>query len=183
MHLRLYGLRLYRVGAGVVAAGYKYYNCSECCKRLLTLTRVSDATERLPLVGPALRIIGFWVDPNLMRVTMDDEDRNNLLKRVQGFISTAPGGTRRTLREVQELAGWINWSFNVFPLLKPSLSNVYEKMSGKTETHAKIFVNKGVIRDLSWFVSEVRILDGVYLFEDVDWLAEDAELTAIGDAS
>ena len=50
MHLRLYGLGLYRVGAGVVAAGYKYYNCSECCKRLLTLTRVSDATERLPLV-------------------------------------------------------------------------------------------------------------------------------------
>jgi len=49
MHLRLYGLGLYRVGAGVVAAGYKYYNCSECCKRLLTLTRVSDATERLPL--------------------------------------------------------------------------------------------------------------------------------------
>src|SRR6202522_4772919 len=55
-------------------------------------------------------------------------------------------------------------------------------MSGKTETHAKISVNKGVIRDLSWFVSEVRILNGIYLFEDFDWLAKDAELTAIGDA-
>src|ERR1700678_3941411 len=44
------------------------------------------------------------------------------------------------------------------------------------------FVNKGVIRDLSWFVSEVQISNGVYLFEDINWLAEDAELTAIWDA-
>jgi len=165
---------------------YEPYGCyypEKQTKLLLLWDEISLPHEKPKQeYGPALRIIGFWVDPNLMRVTMDDEDRNNLLERVQGFISTAPGGTRRTLREFQELAGWINWSFNVFPLLKPSLSNVYEKMSGKTETHAKIFVNKGVIRDLSWFVSEVRILDGVYLFEDVDWLAEDAELTAIGDA-
>jgi hypothetical protein len=55
-------------------------------------------------------------------------------------------------------------------------------MSGKSEPHAKIFVNKGVIRDLIWFVTEVQVSSGVYLFEDVDWLAEDAEVTAIGDA-
>jgi hypothetical protein len=132
--------------------------------------------------GPTLRIIGFLVDPNRMRVTMDDEDRNNLVRRALQFIATAPGGTRRTLREFQELAGWVNWSFNVFPLLKPGLSNVYEKMSGKMESHAKIFVNKGVIHDLTWFVSEVRNSSGVYLFEDVDWLAKDADVTASGDA-
>jgi hypothetical protein len=165
---------------------YEPYNCyyPEKQTRLLLLWDEINLPHEKPKqeYGPALRIIGFWVDPNLMRVTMDDEDRDNLLKRVLGFISTAPGGTRRTLREFQELAGWINWSLNVFPLLKPGLSNVYEKMSGKTESHAKIFVNQGVIRDLSWFISEVKISDGVHLFEDIDWLAEDADLTAIGDA-
>jgi hypothetical protein len=70
----------------------------------------------------------------------------------------------------------------VFPLLKPALSNVYEKMSGKSECHAKIFVNKGVINDLKWFVSNVQELSGIYLFEDVDWSAEEADVTASGNA-
>src|ERR1700678_3231904 len=101
---------------------------------------------------------------------MDNEDRNKLIQCVLDFITTAPGGTRKTLRSFQELAGWINWSFNVFPLLKPALSNMYEKISGKSESHAKIFVNKGVVQDLMWFVSMVNELDGIYLFEDVTGL-------------
>ena len=96
------------------------------------------------------------VDPNLMHVSMDEEDRVRLLERISEFAATAPGGTRRTLREFQQLAGWINWVFNVYPLLKPALLNVYAKIGGKTEVHAKIFVNKAVIRDLNWFSYHVR---------------------------
>ena len=55
--------------------------------------------------GPVLRIIGFMVDPNLMRVSMDEEDRARLLEHISEFAATAPGGTRRTLREFQQLAG------------------------------------------------------------------------------
>jgi hypothetical protein len=132
--------------------------------------------------GPVLRIIGFMVDPNLMRVSMDEEDRERLLKQVSDFSVTTPGGTRRTLREFQQLAGWINWSFNVFPLLKPALSNIYAKIGGKIETHAKLFVSKAVVRDLDWFLSHVRTSDGVYLFENVDWDIHQADVTAYSDA-
>ena len=113
---------------------------------------------------------------------MDEEDRTRLIQEISDFSSTAPGGTRRTLREFQQLAGWINWSFNVFPLLKPALSNVYAKIGGKTESHAKIFVSKAVVRDLEWFVSHVRKSDGVYLFEHVDWSVHQADVTAYSDA-
>ena len=106
--------------------------------------------------APVLRIIGFMVDPKLMRVSMDEEDKTRLLQNVKEFSATAPGGTRRTLREFQQLTGWINWSFNVFPLLKPALSNVYAKMKGKVETHAKIFVSKAVVRDCYMPVRELR---------------------------
>ena len=87
---------------------------------------------------------------------MDEEDKTRLLQNVKEFSATAPGGTRRTLREFQQLTGWINWSFNVFPLLKPALSNVYAKMKGKVETHAKIFVSKAVVRDCYMPVRELR---------------------------
>ena len=132
--------------------------------------------------GPRLRIIGFMVDPEFMRVSMDEEDRTRLIQQVSDFSATAPGGTRRTLREFQQLAGWINWSFNVFPLLKPALSNVYAKIGGKSDSHAKIFVNKAVVQDLSWFESHVRQSNGVYLFEDVDWSVQQADITAFSDA-
>src|SRR5271168_3780726 len=132
--------------------------------------------------APVLRIIGFLVDPQRMRVSMDNTDQEKLIQHVSDFSATAPGGTRRTLREFQQLAGWVNWSFNVFPLLKPALSNVYMKIKGKTQSHAKIFVSKAVIQDLSWFVSHVQRSDGVYLFEDVDWDVQNANVTAYSDA-
>ena len=95
--------------------------------------------------APVLRIVGFLVDPNLMHVSMDDTDRIKLIQHINIFIATPPGGTRRTLWEFQQLAGWINWSFNVFPLLKPTLSNVYAKIGGKSDSHAKIFMSKAVM--------------------------------------
>ena len=58
--------------------------------------------------APALCVIGFLVDPNLMRVSMDEEDRVKLIQHVADFTAIAPGGTRRTLREFQQIAGWIN---------------------------------------------------------------------------
>jgi hypothetical protein len=132
--------------------------------------------------APVLRIIGFMVDPKLMRVSMDEEDRSRLIQQVSAFTAIAPGGTRRSLQEFQQLAGWINWSFNVFPLLKPALSNVYAKIGGKSETHAKIFVSKAVVGDLEWFLSHVRRSKGVYLFEEVDWNAQQADVTMFTDA-
>jgi len=132
--------------------------------------------------GPELRVIGFLVNPNLMRISMDDEDRTRLIQHVTVFIAIAPGGTRRTLREFQQLAGWINWSFNVFPLLKPALSNVYAKLSGKTDSYAKIYVNKAVVQDLRWFMSHVQRSDGIFLFKNIDWQASQADIIAYSDA-
>jgi hypothetical protein len=113
---------------------------------------------------------------------MDNTDQEKLIQHVSNFSATAPGGTRRTLQEFQQLAGWVNWSFNVFPLLKLALSNVYMKIKGKTQSYARIFVSKAVIQDLSWFVSHVQRSDSVYLFEDVDWDVQRADVTAYSDA-
>ena len=117
-----------------------------------------------------------------MRVSMDDGDRNKLIQHINSFTATAPGGTRKTLREYQQLAGWINWSFNVFPLLKPALYNVYAKISGKSESHAKLFVSKAVVRDLEWYVFHMQQSDGIHFFGDVKWGIHQADVAAFSDA-
>ena len=146
---------------------YEPYKCYYPAKqtKLLTLWDEIALPHEKPKqeYGPVLRIIGFLVDPNLMRVSMDEEDKAKLLQRVTSFTATTPGGTRRTLREFQQLAGWVNWSFNVFPLLKPALANVYAKMSGKSQPHAKLFVSRAVVLDLLWFCSHVERSNGVRL--------------------
>jgi hypothetical protein len=132
--------------------------------------------------GPKLRIIGFEVDPNAMTVTMADEDRLTLLEHIRSFIRTAPGGTRRSLRDFQRIAGYINWALNVFPLLKPGLSNVYHKISNKSEPFAKIHVNKDLVNDFLWLASHIERSDGIHLFEDPGWDPNDADLIVFSDA-
>jgi hypothetical protein len=111
--------------------------------------------------GRVLRITGFLVDPNKMRVTMDDEDRTKLLDHIADFICTTTGGVRWSLCEFQQMTGWINWSLNVFPLLKLEHSNVCNKISSKSQGHALIHVNKAVVDDLTWFHSHIINSEGI----------------------
>jgi hypothetical protein len=81
--------------------------------------------ERKQVFSTPLTIIGFEVDPNAMTITMPLDARSDLIRAVRPF---AVIGTRRPLRDFQRLAGWINWALNVYPLLRPGLSTMYEKM-------------------------------------------------------
>lgn len=100
--------------------------------------------------GSQLPIIGFEVDPNAMTMSMPPSSKEELVVFVRDFIDTP--NRRRSLHEFQRLVGWVNWSFNVFPLMKPCLSNVYEKMKGKQKQNALIYLNEPVKSDLRWFL-------------------------------
>nr|GAT60586.1 predicted protein [Mycena chlorophos] len=133
--------------------------------------------------GPTLTIIGFEVDANTLTFTMPEKKRAELIAGVEEFIRIESAGRRHPLREFQRIAGWLNWSFNVYPLLKPALSHVYDKMSGKSNPDALVYVNRGVVRDLKWFVGHLEVSSGIHLLEVSDWDAVDADITAFGDAS
>ncbi|KAJ6570340.1 hypothetical protein B0H10DRAFT_2168796 [Mycena sp. CBHHK59/15] len=135
------------------------------------------------LYGKQLTIIGFEVDPNAMTFTMSESKRAELLAGVEEFCHIPPGGRRHSLRKFRQLAGWINWALNVYGLLKPALSSVYDKMKGKSNSDAGIFVNRGVLRDLTWFCEHVRNSTGVHLLESLEWDPADADLVAYCDAS
>ncbi|GAW10444.1 DNA RNA polymerase [Lentinula edodes] len=71
--------------------------------------------------------------------------------------------------QFQVLTGWINWSFNVFPLLRPALCNIYDKMSGKSQPHADIYLNKALKEDLAWLARRLNSAPGILFFEAYDW--------------
>jgi hypothetical protein len=121
--------------------------------------------EKKQLFGEVLVIIGFQLDINTMTLTLPDEAKTDLLAAVAEF----PAESRRSLQEWQQLAGWMSWSLNVFPRLRPALSSVYQKMEGKEQKRATIYVNEAVKADLDWFASHVRSSSGILAFSTLDW--------------
>ena len=53
------------------------------------------------------------------------------------------------------------------------MCNVYEKISGKSQSHAQIFVSKADVNDLQWFISHVETSYSIWVFKAI----------AYGDAS
>src|ERR1700685_1172657 len=90
--------------------------------------------------GLVLRIIGFDVDPNAMTVTIPNDARTKFLEHISDFMNTAGTDRQRTLREFQALAGYANWVFNVYPLGRPGLCSIYDKIAEKTKDNARIYL-------------------------------------------
>jgi hypothetical protein len=81
------------------------------------------------------------------------------------------------------MLGHANWALNAYPLLKPALASSYQKVRGKKNMGAAIWVNKKVIEDLNWFADYVERLNGVSVLAAEKWEAHDAELEIWCDAS
>src|ERR1700678_2945041 len=89
--------------------------------------------EKKQISGKILTIIGIEIDANLLTLTLPPENKSELVAQLNDFARTPESnGIKYLLKYFQRLAGWFNWALNVYPLLKPALSNIYAKM-----THSK----------------------------------------------
>ena len=131
------------------------------------------------IFGSPLMIIGFKVDPNAMTITMTKEARTDLLVALRHF---AHPNQRRPLRDFQRLAGWMNWALNANPLLRPGLSMLYNKMSGKSHLHQLIWVSVSLCQELNWFVNHLEGSDGVHMMTSREWTRSDADFSLFCDA-
>jgi len=144
--------------------------------------------ERKQVSGPILTIIGIEVNVNDMTLTLPGEARMALISEIEAFIgysthtTHSPRNLRHALRRWQRLAGWINWGFNVFPLLRPCLNTFYPKIKGKEAPNQPIWLNNAVKADLLWALSHIRNSSGVHLLTATDWTVNTSDLTIYCDA-
>jgi len=164
---------------------YKPYNKYLPSKQAALLTlwdEVGLPHERhKQIFGLTIEIIGFWVDPRDMTITMPTDSKAELIAAVRKFIDTTSSRTR-PLVEWQRILGWINWGLNAFPLLRPSLQSSYEKIAGKSRPRAPIYLNRRVIQDLSWLTRLMQDLEGVCMLDAIVWDHADADLIIFCDA-
>jgi len=129
--------------------------------------------------GSTLTIIGIEVDANALSMMMPANTLKELTLAIREFIGT---NCKFTLCEWQRLAGWINWSLNVFPLLRPALNNFYAKITGKCAPNKYIRINNAVWQDLLWAVQHLESNTGVRLIHHLYWDTSSADLTLYCDA-
>jgi hypothetical protein len=162
---------------------YAPYNKFMPTKQTQLLTLFDDIgvphEERKQVFGSPLQIIGFDVDPNTLTIMMPLDARNDLVSAIHAFANPRQ---RRSLRDFQRLAGWINWSLNVFPLLRPGLSGVYDKMRRGSFPFQKLSVNNSICRELHWLADHIETSNGVRIIESREWTRSDAHTTFLCDA-
>lgn len=135
--------------------------------------------EKKQVYGSILTIIGIEVDTNALTMSMPPDSLKDLINAITDFITNR---RRFSLREWQRLAGWMNWSFNVFPLLRPALNNFYAKISGKNAPDRCVRINNAVRADLSWAISHLERDSGIHLIQQIRWDASSADFTLYCDA-
>jgi hypothetical protein len=122
--------------------------------------------ESKQVFGSTLTVIGIEVDADALSMTMPRELLQELITAIREFVTS---DHKFTLCEWQRLAGWINWSLNVFPLLRPALNNFYAKISGKCAPNKYIRINNAVRADLLWAISHLESDSGVRLIHHLSW--------------
>ncbi|KAJ3503737.1 hypothetical protein NLJ89_g8304 [Agrocybe chaxingu] len=103
--------------------------------------------ERKQVFGSPLTIIGIQVDPNSMTFTLPNAAREKLVKELGYWCSEK---RKERLKRWYELGGWVNWTLNAYPLLRPMLNNFYPKLVGRKDSTSSVWVNNSIREDFHW---------------------------------
>lgn len=140
--------------------------------------------QKKQIFGAPLTIIGILVDPNAMTMTLPPNAKHDLITEIRRFASYHKRkSTYHTKQAWQQLAGWINWGLNVFPLLAPSLCNVYAKLASVPDNpNLRIWCNTDIRADLLWAADHIENSDGVLILHSKAWPAYSADIIIECDA-
>ena len=130
------------------------------------------------IFGFQLAVLGIEVDAVNLTFTLPKESKDCLSRKLSSWCVK---GIRKTVREWQQLAGWVNWVFNVYPLLRPSLNNIYSKMRGMGQ-ETRVWANMAIREDLKWVKNKLDGTDGIRLLKSLSWKINEATCVAKTDA-
>jgi hypothetical protein len=137
------------------------------------------------LFGRKLTIIGILVDVENLTLTLPPNKKTELLAQLDRFIVRKDSKERKRLplKDFERLTGWLSWSCNVFPLIHPCLSSIYEKVKPMLQSHALVHVNRAISKELEWAEGYIMKLSGVVLLKHQNWRVGEADFTIFCDAS
>ena len=136
------------------------------------------------IFGPIIPVIGIEVDLNAMTFSLSASRRSDICDALRSWAIKPIDNSKPNyqLKHWQQMGGWLNWAFNVYPLLRPCLNNFYPKTSGSHHPTRRIWVNNAIRDDFAWAARHIESSDGVHLYRASDWDPSLADFTIYCDA-
>ena len=155
----------------------------------VTLLRLWDKLgiphkEKKQVSGSPLTVIGIDIDSNAMTLTLPNEGRKLLIDELRRWAVKPRSKNEASfrLKQWQALTGWVNWSFNVYPNLRPCLNNIYAKLCGPRAPNQNAWVNNAIRSDLHWAADHLEKSTGVRLLRAKHWNVHEADIIIYCDA-
>ncbi|KIM34834.1 hypothetical protein M413DRAFT_43797, partial [Hebeloma cylindrosporum] len=122
------------------------------------------------IFGRVIPVIGIDVDPNAMTLTLSPARKRDLCDALYAWtVKPSRGTASYQLKHWQQMSGWVNWTLNVFPLLRPCLNHFYYKTRGVHKPSRRIWVNNDIRNDFSWAARHIEASSGVHLLHSSYW--------------
>ena len=123
------------------------------------------------IFGCPLTIISIEVNANRMTLTFAQESKQHLGDELKFWVTKPPKSSSGSfkLKYWECLTGWFNWALNVYPSLRPMLSNVYTKMNGKHNKEQHVYINNAIRDDFMWALSHIERSSSVQQFKSISW--------------
>jgi hypothetical protein len=150
---------------------YEPYNTSFPRHQTLLLQLWDDLSiphkPKKQVFGYVIPVISIDIDPNAMTLTLSPERREALCDTLYSWAIKPSSRLKANyqLKHWQQMGGWVNWAFNVFPLLCPCLNNFYHKISGVCEPTRRIWVNNSIQDDFAWAARHIESSTGIHILQ------------------
>ena len=135
--------------------------CEEAFQALLALLAQLGFTVNMKpgkTEGPAQqqKFVGVLIDSVLMQVRLDPER----LTQVRGKLASFQHRSRATRREVQSLAGLLNWVCKVVYGGRTFLRRILDTIGGSSNPNPDIPLSTAFQRDVKWWLSSLATFNG-----------------------
>ncbi len=142
-----------------------YVTCLNGQHALLKLLRelgFSIAWKKVEGPSQRLTFLGIAIDTVNMTVGLPDGKVEELLQVLQGFLTKK----RASLKQLQSLAGRLNWACNVVKCGRSYLHNILHVMAPLRLPNHKARLSKVVFDDIKWWILVLNTFPGKRVFHN-----------------
>lgn len=144
-------------------AARTYEECNEALHRLIGLVRrLGFQISWNKVVGPTQRItfLGISIDTRNCTLLLGEEK----LRKIEGKLREFSGRKRASKRQLQRLAGMLNWACQGVRGGKYFMRRILDAIRPLQQQHHKIRLSLEFHKDVQWWLSFLRTFNGVLYY-------------------
>lgn len=132
-----------------------FERCALALDTLITLLRkLGFRINWNKVVDPCQRLTFLGINIDLIKniLSLDDDKTNRLHEN----LSRISAKTRASKKELQQIAGQLNWACNVIIQGKAFLTSIYRAIGVLNRSHHKLKLSEDILHEIRWWINNLQ---------------------------